>query len=285
MTTTVLRLCAALAAVTWAMDGAAWAQSAQTDWIEGNNSRIRLIAAAVQPPDGSGRLTAGVQIELAPGWKTYWRSPGDAGGVPPEFTWTASKNVGPVEVSFPAPSRLRDATGEAIGYKHGVVFPVSIVPLNPTLPVQLDLAIMYGVCKNICIPEERHLTLTLDPKSATDSSIADVLVKALGSVPADPGWDPKSPKITSLKVETAGALSLAVEAGFPAGNEGADLFVEAVDGSYVPAAQRLADSGDGGVRFRIDLSKSNDMKTPSGKQLRLTLVGAAGASQTVRAVP
>ena len=40
----------------------------------------------------NGELLAGVQIRLEPGWKTYWRTPGDS-GVPPSFDWSGSKNL------------------------------------------------------------------------------------------------------------------------------------------------------------------------------------------------
>ncbi|MEG4641374.1 protein-disulfide reductase DsbD domain-containing protein, partial [Paracoccus sp. APAP_BH8] len=40
------------------------------------------------------RMTA-LHLRLEPGWKTYWRSPGDA-GVPPRFDWAASRNLAEV---------------------------------------------------------------------------------------------------------------------------------------------------------------------------------------------
>ena len=47
-----------------------------SDWAQGHNSRVRLIA---------GDDLAGVELQMPAGWKTYWRNPGDAGGVPPSF--------------------------------------------------------------------------------------------------------------------------------------------------------------------------------------------------------
>jgi DsbC/DsbD-like thiol-disulfide interchange protein len=255
------------------------AQSAASDWMVGNSSRIRLVAGPVQP---GGRIIAAVQIELADGWKTYWRNPGEAGGVPPELDWKASGNVAKTDVMYPAPHRLTDANGENIGYKHGVIFPVAVQAADPAKPVTLDLKILFGVCKNICIPEDRHLTLTLDPGAATDPDISALLTGALAAVPADPAKDAKLPQVKSVKIE-GGAI--VIETQFPAGADGADLFAEPTDTNYVPMAQKLADSGDGIVRFRIDLSKTDDFKTPKGKSLKLTLVSTAGASEVVRALP
>src|SRR3546814_10771295 len=34
-----------------------------------------------------GNGSIGLRVRLAPGWKFYWRTPGE-GGVPPQFDWT-----------------------------------------------------------------------------------------------------------------------------------------------------------------------------------------------------
>ena len=72
-----------------------------------------------------GRRAVGLEIELEDGWKTYWRMPGDS-GIPPEFTWKRSDNAGSITVLFPLPHRFTDASGDTIGYKERVVFPVLI---------------------------------------------------------------------------------------------------------------------------------------------------------------
>ncbi|MGB3147735.1 MAG: protein-disulfide reductase DsbD domain-containing protein, partial [Paracoccaceae bacterium] len=53
-----------------------------------------------QTPQGT-YMTA-LQLTMAPGWKTYWRAPGDA-GIPPEFTWKGSDNIGAVAFHWPRP--------------------------------------------------------------------------------------------------------------------------------------------------------------------------------------
>jgi DsbC/DsbD-like thiol-disulfide interchange protein len=260
--------------------GNAWAGG---DWVAGHNSRVRLIAAPVKYADGTVRLTAGIEIALDPGWKTYWRNPGDSGGVPPEFEWTKSGNVATATLLFPAPSRLADALGDSIGYKHSVLFPVTIGPADAGKPVTLDVVATYGVCARICIPEEHELTLTVD---AADTSDASTIARALASVPSEAGADKDAPKLLGLKFDAAGGKpALLIEAQFPAGTSDAQVFAEALDSSFVPMADRLEDSGDGHTHFRIELTKSDDLKAPSGKQLRLTLVGDDGASEAMATIP
>ena len=72
-----------------------------------------------------------------PGWKTYWRYPGDS-GVPPRFDFAGSDNVETVTVLWPAPQRFADgAGGNSIGYTDDVIFPLRIVPQDRGKPVTL----------------------------------------------------------------------------------------------------------------------------------------------------
>src|SRR5690606_17942397 len=102
------------------------------------------------------------------GWKTYWRTPGDAGGLPPAFDWSASSNLASASVLFPAPSRFTDKSGNTIGYKGRVIFPVEIKPEDDAKPVSLKLAMQYGICKEVCIPVDANLEIELAPGETED---------------------------------------------------------------------------------------------------------------------
>ena len=94
-------------------------------WDEGSHSAARLLAGK---RDGD-TLTGGIEIRLAPDWKTYWRTPGDS-GVPPRLDFSTSDNIKNVTVLWPAPEAFDDGGGgQSIGYKqHGVLLPLRIVP-------------------------------------------------------------------------------------------------------------------------------------------------------------
>ena len=113
-----------------------------SDWTQGHNSRVRLIA---------GDDLAGVELQMPVGWKTYWRNPGYAGGVPPSFDWSKSENLESAEVLYPSPKRFTDRFGDTVGYKEMVVFPVRLKAKDPEKPIGLRLALDYGVCKEICM--------------------------------------------------------------------------------------------------------------------------------------
>ena len=72
----------------------------------------RIIPGSRQ--DDGSRL-AGLRLTLARGWKTYWRSPGEA-GVPPSFDWSRSENVAGVEVLWPRPKFFDSFGLTTIGY-------------------------------------------------------------------------------------------------------------------------------------------------------------------------
>src|SRR5215470_2211140 len=96
----------------------------ESPWSEDIRSAIRLIAGSNTNADA---LRAGIEIKLQPGWKTYWRYPGDS-GVPPKFDFSGSENLKNAKVLYPAPHLFTDETGHSLGYKEKVILPVVISP-------------------------------------------------------------------------------------------------------------------------------------------------------------
>jgi len=88
-----------------------------------------FVSARMLPGErtGPGERLAGLRLSLKPGWKTYWRSPGEA-GVPPDFDWSGSLNVKSVEVLWPRPRPFESFGLETLGYAERVVFPLRLEP-------------------------------------------------------------------------------------------------------------------------------------------------------------
>ena len=102
-------------------------------WQRDAHSAVRLLAGS----RSGAVLLGGIAIQLQPGWKTYWRTPGDS-GVPPRFDFSKSENVEAVTVLWPAPMKFDDgAGGTSLGYKQQVVLPLRIVAKNADKPVTL----------------------------------------------------------------------------------------------------------------------------------------------------
>jgi suppressor for copper-sensitivity B len=134
-------------------------EAAMSPWSKGDHASLRLIAGATA---ASGKQRVGVEIVMAPGYKTYWRSPGDF-GVPPVFDWSGSTNIGGLDVRWPAPERFEDGNGHSLGYVGEVVIPVSVQPADPAKPVMLVLKLDFAVCEKICIPVKGEARLWLEP--------------------------------------------------------------------------------------------------------------------------
>ncbi len=159
-----------IAILSMAQGGAALAGAASSSpWVASTDSKVRLVSGTVDL-DGSPTLVAGVQLRMEPGWKTYWRNPGDS-GVPPSFDFRGSKNLKQAVLLYPAPHRIADANGTAIGYDDEVVFPVKITPEREGEPVEIKLAFEYGLCKDLCIPNEVNLDLVLSPDAGRGDAV------------------------------------------------------------------------------------------------------------------
>src|SRR5215469_12290101 len=127
-------------------------------WQSEGHSAVRLLAGS-----RSGTvLLGGIAFQLQPGWKTYWRTPGDS-GVPPRFDFTKSENIEAVTVLWPAPLRFDDgAGGVSLGYHDQIVLPLRIVPKSADKPVTLRAEVNYAVCEKLCIPVDANVELAFN---------------------------------------------------------------------------------------------------------------------------
>lgn len=163
-----------------------------------------------------GARIAGLRMRLAPGWKTYWRSPGEA-GVPPTFDWAGSENLRSIEVLWPRPEIFESFGIRTVGYSDEVVLPIRLVPENAAAPIRLALEMQAGVCREICVFEQVSLSLVAAPGEASD--VAPVLA-ALAAVP--PQGAEAEISVAHCRIEGAGRerrlaaeIALADTAGQP----------------------------------------------------------------------
>ena len=234
-------------------------------WDGDQRAAVRLIAGAQR---GTVRR-AGIEIRLAPGWKTYWRYPGDS-GIPPRFDFSHSKNVKSVTVRYPAPHRLTDESGTSIGYKHGVVFPLDIVPQNAAQPVMLAVKADYAVCEKLCIPAEGKAELNVTGRPG----VQDGWLKqndALVPVAAQIG-EGETLAVRSVTRENKRIL---VDVAAPGAIE---LFAEGPAADWalpVPAPVDGAPAGQ--QRFAFELEGLPPNTRPGGATLMLTAVSGGQA--------
>jgi DsbC/DsbD-like thiol-disulfide interchange protein len=149
------------------------APSASADvsaWDGDARAGVRLVSGGTKSDGNQSALRAGVEIRLAPGWKTYWRYPGDS-GVPPTFDFAKSENLKSVRLSWPAPEKIAEADGIIIGYRDNVLFPLAVEPKDPAKPVILRLALDYAICEKVCIPAQAKVELALKAGGSAEPAI------------------------------------------------------------------------------------------------------------------
>src|SRR6267142_1751033 len=234
-------------------------------WQRDTHSALRLLAGS----RSGAVLLGGVAIQLEPGWKTYWRTPGDS-GVPPRFDFSKSDNVEAVTVLWPAPMKFDDgAGGHSLGYKHQIVLPLRIVAKNADKPVTLRADINYAVCEKLCIPVEASAELAIASVASTEDS---ALFAALDTVPKPANIGDPNP-LTIRDVKREGKSTVLVDVATPDARE-VRLFVEGPTRDWaLPVPALLEQSPPGVKRFSFELDGLPPGANPAGAALKLTLVG------------
>jgi DsbC/DsbD-like thiol-disulfide interchange protein len=234
-------------------------------WQRDGHSAVRLLAGS----RSGAVLLGGIAVQLQPGWKTYWRTPGDS-GVPPRFDFSKSENIEAVTVLWPAPAKFDDgAGGHSMGYHDQVVLPLRIVAKNADKPVTLRAGINYAVCEKICIPVEANAELGFTSVASTEDS---ALFAALDTVPKPASIGDPNP-LTIRDVKRDGKSSVLIDVVTPDTRD-INLFVEGPTPDWaLPVPTLLEQSPPGVKRFSFELDRLPPGAAPEGAALKLTLVG------------
>ncbi|MGM0562009.1 MAG: protein-disulfide reductase DsbD family protein [Pseudomonadota bacterium] len=198
------------------------------DWAENEHSRVRLISAQDAVGE-SEALSLGVQVELDPGWKTYWRSPGDA-GYPISLDWSGSENLKEARLDWPVPHRFELFDLQTFGYEEEVVFPLTLVPETPGQPMKLRATADYLVCEEVCIPFEERLSLDLPSGEAGSARETFLIELYRARVPQGPEQSPLRIEQASFAQQDGENGRLLVEATAEQPMESPDLLVEGAEG-------------------------------------------------------
>ncbi len=177
-------LAAVVTLASWALVANPSAQAAASGWVKSDHLEARLLSAVAGTGDLAA-LPAGLELKLDGEWKTYWRSPGEA-GLPPALDWHGSGNLASATLVYPAPQRVTVLGIQTFGYKHDVVFPLDLKLAEPGKPLDLKLSLDVLICADQCIPKTLALALTVPAGPAATDGDAQILAKARAQVPGDP---------------------------------------------------------------------------------------------------
>ena len=214
------------------------ALAAQSPW-QGDQSigEARLVSAVTATGD-LDVLPLGLEFVLAPGWKIYWRTPGEA-GIAPVVDLSQSGTSGlEGRFAWPMPKRF-DAFGfDNLGYENAVILPFDVRGHVTGTPVQVTAELEALACADICVPLTATLDLRLPEGEALPSFHAQAMAQYVAMVPRrsnENGYSASGPsiRIDQLTAVEGGLLVRLANDGPPV----VDLFVEGVDGVAFKAPQ------------------------------------------------
>lgn len=245
--------------------------SASSAWFETEGGDIRLIVSG--SPTGDGYLLGALEINLKPGWKTYWKDPGGA-GVPLQMTLTGSENISGHTVGYPAPRRFDDGYSVYAGYKGPVALALTFTLPDPDKPVTIDAEVFLGICDTICIPVQTRFQLTTAGETGSTPEGA-IVGMAHAALPQTAGHGLQISKIR-LDGDMLVATVEADDTGEP------DLYVVNEGGWYFGTPQ-AAKAGNNGLEFRIPLIERPAVDSDEPAIMQYTLI--AGGKTADGAVP
>lgn len=244
-------------------------------------SSAQLISAV----DGTGDLATiplALHIVLQPGWKTYWRSPGDAGYPPQVEVAAGSRNVADAKLMWPVPHRFELFGLQTFGYGEEVAFPLMVTPQVPGGPVSLKAKIRYLVCEQICVPQESDLVLDLPGGSAAPSRFASLVNRFASLVPMGGerlGWS-----VERVAIDRQSRLIVDVKSASEVLNA-PDLIVEGASHYYFGPTKVELSADRHIARLSAPVERIGDGPDVADSDLVLTLFdGGRGMELTARPV-
>ena len=255
------------------------ASAASGPWWTNDQGAVRLIAAGAAA--GSAKtLEFGLHFRMKPGWKIYWRSPGDA-GFPPQPDWSGSENMASTAISWPVPTRFTVLGLKTLGYKKEVVLPVAVTLVEPGKSVRLRATVRYLTCAEICVPHEAPLAIDLPAGGEVDTPEGPLIQRFAARVPVR-GATPALALTEAAVDGPAGSQVLRVHALAKTPLVSPDLFIEGPPGFGFGAPRIESKDGGTGAVFRVSVSPppksvAKGSRDLAGVALTLTLAHAGGA--------
>ena len=142
----------------------------------------------------NGRTRAALEVNLPPGFKTYWRLAGET-GIPTQFDFSASRGITATTIEWPYPDIDR-----AGGYRNYVYHGPLVIPVQLTIdgasPV-LAAAVTMGICSDMCIPAQATFELPLGSIADREQSLRLDVAEREVPIP----WDGASPPLKGVRID------------------------------------------------------------------------------------
>jgi DsbC/DsbD-like thiol-disulfide interchange protein len=246
-----------------------------TEWQDLGGGRVRLVSIFDPVSD---KIEGIVEVELMPGWVTYWRNPGES-GIPPIFDFSGSSGIAVNPPEFPVPSAKETSGIISIVYKDHVAFPFAASPLISPLSGKLQLELSLGVCEEICIPAIASLSQNLSMLNQSDPISNGLIEMAKRKIPVADVEKANWPQILSAERESN--IAVLIRTQIPESASKPELFAEGKDTWFFYPAKLLRRDGQM-ADFELDLKDLPKDADLSEVPLRLTLsADGIGSERTI----
>jgi len=255
------------------------AQTASS-WIMDPYTRSRLIVGNFDSEKKI--LHLGWQVILKEGWKTYWRSPGDA-GLPPRWNWgTSPENIKSIKVDWPAPERMHIFNMDTFIYHDEVILPIRLELADATRPLDISLDLEFMICQDVCIPLEAHYELNIPDVGQMKASFfqAALLQKYQQKVPALTADKKVRLSVTELEKKSFLRIGLSKEeAGLK------DIIIEGPEGYAFGKITAIKDKKgrERQGQYMVAIYSDQRAKEIKGRTLTLTLIPENGPAIEIEA--
>ena len=182
----------------------------------------RLISSVTATGDLQA-LPLALEFRLAPGWKIYWRTPGEA-GLPPTIDLLADGDAVISQIKWPVPKRFNAFGFDNFGYDSAVILPLQVSGHRRGSSVQLRGQIEALVCADICVPLGGSVALTMPAGPASPTVDSRAIAQATALVPRQAAGNPL------FAVERVWQAADALHMQFAAARAIDDIFIEGVAG-------------------------------------------------------
>ncbi len=258
-----------LLSVLWVSLVGSSAAALQSDW-RGEPAIVEArLLSAVNGTGDLAKLPLAIEFRLAPGWKIYWRTPGEA-GLPPTIDLTGSASPDLVAtIHWPVPQRFDVFGFDNFGYESQIILPLDLTGHPVGAPAQISARVDALACSDICVPVMAQLDLLLSDGPATASSHAQKIARSVSMVP----------RVAPAGGRAATGPNLSVVAAVIRGN---DLMVQLAGGAP-PIDDILVEGFDGVAfkapvpsngRYRLPISAAKGMVFDGGPALLTVLAGS-----------
>jgi thiol:disulfide interchange protein/DsbC/DsbD-like thiol-disulfide interchange protein len=241
--------------------------------IKTEHAEVELLAEQTALVPGQS-TRVGLSIKHAPHWHTYWKNPGDS-GYPTKVTWDLPVGYAVSEFDWPVPQRLRTGPIVNFGYEGEVLLPATVkVPANAATGSSITIKgkAEWLVCKDVCIPEEGVVSMTLPVASVANTSNAVArFASADAAIPKSlAGWSGEARVHgRDLWIELKPAANTPSLAKF-------DVFPE-VEQITEPAIQKVYASATTPATYGAMLKLVDGAKVPDKFQLVISSPSSIGA--------